>query len=578
MNKTISITLSGLIFNLEEEAYQKLNNYLSDVRNHFGNSTDKDEVMADIEASIAEKFSQKISESKQVISSQDIDELIKVMGTVNDFDDGLPKDETREKAEEKSEERGIKKLYRNPDDTIIAGVCSGLAAYFGIDPVIIRFLFAISIFFGGFGIILYIILWIIIPEAKNTAQKLEMSGDPVTLAAIEQTIKKNVKKIKEQNNNPKIKSSLQRLVELPVVLAKAFVTALKALWPILAGFIGFIFFLTGIVSIIALSLAFCALFFNIQSPYILSDIPLNDIANNPLFKLLLISLYLVIVIPISFLLTLGTSLMRRKSSFNLLSFGVLIGLWMLALIVAGVIGLKYAPEIETKVREYHSQTRITQELPLKDFNSVTAGSNLDVQISKGDNYSVKIEGSKDNIATLNTEIAQGELRLDKDRQRGICIFCLDTFRPLKVMITMPEFKSYEGKEAAGLTMNGFTQETFDIELRQAARANIMSDIKNIDISQSQASSLSLSLATATSSDSLKADLNSASRLKAYNFPVKKAEVTASSASHAEIKVSEEFTASAQDASRILYMGPDNLRDDELQSQDAARIIKVESIQ
>ena len=575
MNKTISITLASLIFNLEEEAYQKLNQYLGDVRNHLGNSTDKDEVMSDIESSIAEKFSEKISPAKQVISSQDIDELIKVMGTVNDFDEEMPKDEKQEKAEDKAVEKGIKKLYRNPDDTIIAGVCSGLAAYFGIDPVIVRFLFALSIFFGGFGIILYIVLWIIVPEAKNTAQKLEMSGDPVTLAAIEQVIKKNVKKVKEQNNNPKIKSSFQKLIELPVVLARALVSALKGLWPILAILTGLFFLLAGIFSIIALSVPFFTLFFNIQSPYLISDIPLNDIANTPLFKVFMISIYLIAIIPVSFLLTLGVSLMRRKSAFTLPSFGILIGLWMLALIAASTIGLKYAPQIEARVRGYQNQTSISQELPLKDFNSISAGSNLDIHITKGDNYTVKIEGAKENIDKIRAEVVQGELQLDKEVQRGICIFCIDNFKPLKIEITMPELKSYEGKEASTLIMNGFAQENLSVELKQASKAEIMSDIQNIDIKQSQASSLTLSLATATSSDSLKADLNSASRLKAYNFPVKKAEVKTNSASHAEINVSEELIADAEDASRILYKGPDNLKDNELESQDAARIIKVE---
>lgn len=575
MNKTISITLAGLIFNLEEEAYHKLNQYLGDVRNHLGNSTDKNEVMSDIEASIAEKFSEKISPAKQVISSQDIDELIKVMGTVNDFDEEMPKDEKQEKVEDKTAEKGIKKLYRNPDDTIIAGVCSGLAAYFGIDPVIVRFLFALSIFFGGFGIILYIVLWIIVPEAKNTAQKLEMSGDPVTLAAIEQVIKKNVKKVKEQNNNRKVKSTVQRLIELPVVLARALVSALKGLWPVLAVLIGLFFLLAGIFSITALSVSFFALFFNIPSPYILSDIPLNDIANMPLFKVFMVSIYLIAVIPVSFLLTLGISLMRRKSAFTLPTFGILIGLWMLALIAASTIGLKYAPQIEARVRGYHAQTSISQELPLRDFTSISAGSNLDIHITKGDNYSVKIGGAKDNIDKVSAEIVQGELQLDKEPQRGICIFCVDNFKPLKVEIIMPELKSYEGREASALTMNGFTQENLSIELKQASKAEIVSDIKNMDIKQSQASSLTLSLATATSSDYLKADINSASRLKAYNFPVKKAEVEASSASHAELNVSEEFIASAQDASRILYMGTDNLKDNELESQDAARIMRVE---
>ena len=195
MKKTISVTLSNFAFTLDEDAYRKLNEYMEGIKSHFASTDSKEtteEIISDIEASIAEKFSSKLSSSKQVISLSDIDELIKVMGSVEDITgkagqaEDQPTGEVHEhRKEKKSEESTMKKLYRNPDDVIIAGVASGLAGYFGIDPVFIRLLFFVSIFFGGVGVIIYLVLWLVVPKAETATQKLEMQGNPVTLKKLE---------------------------------------------------------------------------------------------------------------------------------------------------------------------------------------------------------------------------------------------------------------------------------------------------------------------------------------------------------------------------------------------------------
>jgi len=95
--------------------------------------------------------------------------------------------------EELEEDKGVKKLFRNSEDRVLGGVSSGIAAYFGTDPTVIRLLFVLSIFLGGAGIILYIILWIITPEARTITEKMQMQGEPVTLSNIETNIKKSFK-------------------------------------------------------------------------------------------------------------------------------------------------------------------------------------------------------------------------------------------------------------------------------------------------------------------------------------------------------------------------------------------------
>lgn len=595
MNKTISVTLGGLIFNLEEEAYQKLNKYLDGVRDSLGNSTDKNEVMSDIESSIAEKFSKKISDAKQVITFTDIEELIKVMGTIEDFDQELKEtgDKKEDKDKDKTEEKNLKKLYRNPDDTVIAGVCSGIAIYFGIDTVIIRLLFVLSVFFGGFGIPLYIILWIIIPEAKSSSQKLEMSGDPVTLAAIEQVIKKNVNKVKEQKNNEKLKSSFRKIIELPIVLLKAVVTVIKkitkALVPIITSVIGFGIFLFGIMSIIGLSVALCALVFNTQNPYLIADSFIKDLISEPLFKLFLSGIYLVIIIPIFFLLTIGLSLMRRKNSFTLLIFSIMMGLWMIGLMLAATIGFKYAPQIEAKSKEYRNQAVIMKNFNLDNFNSIEADNDLDIKIVKGENYTITASGVKSDIDSITAEVTDNKLQLNRESRKSVCLFCLDMNRPVQLTITMPDFKNYEAGGATKLTTEGFTEEAFTIDLNGAAQADITADIKSIDIKQSDASKLTLAnMATTSSSTIMTASLNDAANLYAYNFPVDTLEIKLRGASFAEITANKSITATVWDAAKLYYKGEAKLNekivtDEEIDNinnegesviDPAAKIIKV----
>src|SRR5687767_8187017 len=135
MNKTIIINISGIIFHIEEDAYERLKEYMTGVKTYFNKSVDSFEIISDIENRIAELFSEIIrAEEKQVIIMQDVDRVVRTMGQPADFAEGMPEEET-EQDEVFSETRHTKKrLYRNPDDKIVGGVCSGIAEYLNTDP------------------------------------------------------------------------------------------------------------------------------------------------------------------------------------------------------------------------------------------------------------------------------------------------------------------------------------------------------------------------------------------------------------------------------------------------------------
>lgn len=204
MNKTVTINISGIIFHIEEEAYEKLGKYLQTIRGYFKDSEGRDEIMSDIEARIAEMFQERTSPGKQVILMSDVDEVIGIMGQPEEFaGDSEQQEEPKKKEEPAGDDDNrhrYRRLYRDPDDRVIGGVCTGLAYYFGIDPVWVRIAFAVAFFVFGTGLLFYILLMIIIPKATTTAEKLEMRGESVNVDNISRTVKEDFEHMKKKVN------------------------------------------------------------------------------------------------------------------------------------------------------------------------------------------------------------------------------------------------------------------------------------------------------------------------------------------------------------------------------------------
>jgi phage shock protein PspC (stress-responsive transcriptional regulator) len=204
MNKTITMNLSGIIFHIEEDAYEKLNKYLSTIRGYFRDSEGRDEIMSDIEARIAEMLQEKVSKTKQAVLMMDVESVIAVMGKPEDFA-GTENTENREEASSEKQGRTYisgngkrRRVFRDPDDKILGGVCSGIANYFDFDPLWLRAAFAVSFFVFGSGLLLYIILCIIIPKAKTTAEKLEMRGEKVDINNIGKAVNEEFEEFKKR--------------------------------------------------------------------------------------------------------------------------------------------------------------------------------------------------------------------------------------------------------------------------------------------------------------------------------------------------------------------------------------------
>ncbi|MGZ3864728.1 MAG: PspC domain-containing protein [Bacteroidia bacterium] len=198
MNKTLTINISGIVFNIEEDAYENLKNYLAQIKRHFQNEEGCDEIVADIESRLAELLKSKTGASKQVLLNSDVEEAINVMGKPEDFGgEGHTEEKTHAKTAYTGS-TGRRRVFRDPDNKVLGGVCSGIASYFDTDPLWIRLALVVMFFGFGSGFLLYIILWIIIPEAKTTAEKLEMRGEPIDVNTISKTVKDEAENFKNR--------------------------------------------------------------------------------------------------------------------------------------------------------------------------------------------------------------------------------------------------------------------------------------------------------------------------------------------------------------------------------------------
>ena len=201
MNKTVNINLGGMFFHIEEDAYQKLSNYINAIKRSLTNSSGQDEIIKDIELRVSELLTEKQKTEKHVVTIKEVDEVIAVMGQPEDYrieDNDTEKTEPNFKTTSFSTTR---KLYRDKENEMIGGVLAGLSYYIGIDKVWLRIFFLILFFAWGTGVLAYIILWIVMPEAKTTAEKLEMTGEPVTISNIEKKVREEFENVSDKIKN-----------------------------------------------------------------------------------------------------------------------------------------------------------------------------------------------------------------------------------------------------------------------------------------------------------------------------------------------------------------------------------------
>ncbi|MEI9919804.1 MAG: PspC domain-containing protein [Bacteroidota bacterium] len=450
MKKNISINISGIIFHIEEDGYEILRKYLDSINRYFSSFEDNSEILADIESRIAELLLSKLSEGKQVVTSEDVNALMATMGSVNDFkaaeeqevSNNSPGSEQREQRRESKsssqstvnrklfrdnrkkilggvcsglahyfnvdpvwprlifallafatygglvigyiimwiaipasdtleDESSSKKMYRDTDKRVIGGVASGIAAFWGIDSTIIRVIFIATTFAGGLGLVIYVIMWIALPEAKTISEKIEMQGEAVTLSSIESSVKKGL-----NEKDGADESVFAKIVLFPFRLLATLIDAIaKILGPVFILIvdvfrigIGLCITLTGAMLIFALMVAFAMLFGLMSIPV---ESSWNDMyVNGTNFPLEVMRhsfpswtatfAFIAAFIPALMLSLLGASIIAKRIVFN--SY-VGWAMFVLFFVSAGVVGFTI-PRIVYSFKE-DGEFKVEKTFPVK---------------------------------------------------------------------------------------------------------------------------------------------------------------------------------------------------------------------
>ncbi len=424
MNKTVNINIGGLFFNVDENAFQKLSSYLDAIKRSLSNPSGQDEIMKDIEMRIAELLAEKQKTDKHVVSLKDVDEVILVMGQPEDYRIDDESEEPTKTTFTSSTSRTSKKLYRDKDKGMIGGVCTGLGHYFGVDAVWIKILFLIFVFAGfGTGILAYFILWVVTPEAITTSEKLEMTGEPVTISNIEKKVREEFESVSEKlkNVDQKVREEYENMSEKfknanPDLanqftsgansVGKNFGDVIVTIFGAFAKVLGAIIVMFASFSLLAFCIACIVLMFSTNMPenYILNHIQTPIGLETPLWIQGILYL-LVFGIPLFFFLILGLKLLLNNlKSIGSIAKYSLLALWVIALGILISLGINEATQIAFEGKTVQKQEIVlqpTDTLFIKFKNNDFYSKNIDY---RDDFKLTQDESGKDVIYSNNVSI------------------------------------------------------------------------------------------------------------------------------------------------------------------------------
>jgi phage shock protein C len=210
MQRIIQINIAGRMIPIEEDAYVTLRQYLESLERHFANEEGKAEIMQDMEYRIAELFTIRLEAGNPCIDREDVQKVTETLGSPHKI--GA---ETAEKSNPYSpvtyqkshqyyntNDRYDRRLYRNPKDKMLGGVCSGLAVYFDVDPVIIRLIMVVLLLGAGIGVLAYVIAWVIIPIARTPEEMASMTGgDPMNFESLKRNVTEELNDLRKRTDD-----------------------------------------------------------------------------------------------------------------------------------------------------------------------------------------------------------------------------------------------------------------------------------------------------------------------------------------------------------------------------------------
>jgi len=419
MNKTVNINIGGLFFHIDEDAYQKLSRYFDAIKRSLSNSSGKEEIMKDIEMRVAELFTERQQSDKHVINNKDVDEVVTVMGQPEDY---RIDDENASQTTSNFSSTGRRKLYRDKDRGIIGGVCTGLGHYFGIDSVWIKVFFLILFFGFGTGFIAYLVLWIIIPKAVTTSEKLEMTGEPVTISNIEKKVREEFENVSDKIKNVDYDALGNRVKSGAENVGNRLGDIFTSIFGAFAKVLGAIIVIFSSLSLLGVCIGSIVLMFS-------SSLPKNTIINHistpigletPLWAQGIL-LLLAVGIPLFFLLILGLKLLvtNLKSIGNIAKYSLL-ALWIIAVGILVSLGINEATQIAYDGKDVKKETinlAVNDTLFIKmknnDFYSKDNYRRRDFNLTQDENNKEVIYSNNISFEIMKTDEATPYIQIEK---------------------------------------------------------------------------------------------------------------------------------------------------------------------
>lgn len=523
MKKTVSINLNGVAFTIDEDAYATLKSYLSDLEKHFPNS-DEREILKDIEARIAELFTEKLVNGKTVIENPDVISVVETLGGADQFDE---EEQGNDKETEKKAKRKHRKLYRNPNDAILGGVASGCAAYLGWDTLLVRILFVVVVVFGfGWFIPIYLVMWALVPEAHTAAQRLEMQG-----------IEPNFENIKKFVESDRFKETATRIGSR---LGEVFIWCFKVVFVFIGGIFCFVFLSVAV----AVMFALVALLVNAEliMPYF-SEFAVTT----PLAIAFLVAVAALFICPVvEIIAVFGRLLNRNKQqprhrwlSWSLF-FVWLIALFTVVLIPLNALGLK-----ESKNLLFEHSDLFEKNIDVTEFSAIELNGVIDAQLIQSPTTEVSLRFPESLTDKVVAKVENGTLKISMDHSK------LSKWKGITAYISSPNIESIKLRGVANLeSQTVISGDKLNVEVEGISSVDCDIDVKNLRLAVEGTSEVELN----GKAQNAKIQLEGKSSLDAFDCVFRNCRANLSGINEADIFVTDSLWATADGLSEIEYKG------------------------
>ncbi len=537
MKKTISISIAHTLFNIEEDAYAKLELYLRSIKEHFAANPDNEEIVGDIESRIAERLSEL---PHKIITLADVERITADMGTINQFDET----EAHEEKTHSSKKGHRKQLYRDPDGAVIAGVASGLSYYTGVSADVMRLIFVIAAFIHGIGIPVYIVLWFLLPEATTPSQKLEMRGDPVTLSNMSSMVKEKIDSI-DMNSG---KSTRKKILSIPGKVLREIVNLIQnGIFPAFRVIIGSMLAVSGFGLAVGGTILAGILLFS--APIAFMPIGMGEMMNGTLFYVALAGSYIAGLIPCILIFFLGLGLLNKKTFLSTKIILALLALFFAGLVVSGITISRLSVSIGERLQTNPNYAQTSRVLALDEFSTLSVSDGFNVTYVPGTEYSATISGRGYDIDHISAQVSDKTLSIKNVPFDHRCLlFCWHT--PLSITVTSPTLSGITVHDGVSLRGSLTTRGPLSLTSTDGSDIDMTISANTLNATLSDGSHVTLSGTITTETISAK----DGSHFDGKDLQASQATITARDGANIEVSASQTLNVTGSDGSSIQYQG------------------------